>query len=579
MRAERETIQRLMNELAEMRRRVDTQVVPTRPDVSIVELKKAEQALRESKEKYYAFFQQAGDSIITIDPETGEFLDFNDKACENLGYRREEFEKLRISDFEVNESVEEVKKHINRAVKEGQDIFETRHRTKNGQIRNILVNTRVIRIHNKKVLHSIWRDITEQKKTKKKLEALNQQLIKSNRRLQRLSLKDPHTGLYNHRFFEEVIKSEFYRAKKYIQPLSMIMIDIDYFKSVNDAYGHEFGDLVLKQFAKRIRRFVRLHDFVIRFGDEEFVLLLPGVDRDEVLGLAQRLLDSIRTHDFGNGENSTTLRLSAAVVSYPEDNIYKDTDFMELSDKVLNRVKECGGDRVYSSRDLKRGGSADSDRYNEITDIKCLKQRLGKVTKQANQSLIESIFAFVKAIELKDHYTGDHVESTVNYATEVARRLDLCKGDILLVRQASMLHDLGKIGISEKILLKKGRLTKQEFDKIKEHPKIGVDIIRPVQFLHGLIPLILYHHERWDGKGYPCRLKGKEIPIGARIIAIADVYQALISDRPYRKALSRETAIRIIRKNSSAQFDPLVVDAFLSILQDPLKSKDRKRRV
>lgn len=579
MRAEKGAIQRLMNELAEMQKRTAVQVAPARREASVTELKRVEQALWESEEKYCAFFQQAGDSIIIIDPETGEFLDFNDMACKNLGYTREEFGKLKISDCEVNESTKEVKGHIEKVVRQGGDIFETRHRTKSGQVRNILVNTKVIRIHNKKVLHSIWRDITEQKEAERELQLLNRELLKSNRKLHRLSLKDPHTGLYNHRFFEEIIRSEFYRAKRYVQPLSMIMIDIDYFKSINDAYGHEFGDLVLKQFAKKIRKLVRLHDFVIRFGDEEFVLLLPGVNRAGVLDLAQRLLDSIRTCNFGNGENSATLRVSAAVVSYPEDNIFRDIDFIELTDKILNKVKECGGDRVYSSMDLERGKTADRDRYEEITDVKRLKQRLEKVTKQANQSLVESIFAFAKAIELKDQYTGDHVESTVNYATAVARRLDLCKDDILLVRQASMIHDLGKIGIEEKILLKKGRLTKKEFDKIREHPKIGVDIIRPVQFLHALIPLILYHHERWDGKGYPCGLKGKEIPIGARIIAIADVYHALISDRPYRKALPEERSIKIVKENSSTQFDPLVVDAFLNILQDSLKPKGRKREV
>jgi len=132
-----------------------------------------------------------------------------------------------------------------------------------------------------------------------------------------------------------------------------------------------------------------------------------------------------------------------------------------------------------------------------------------------------------------------------------------------------MLHDLGKIGISEQILLKKGPLTKAEFKKIKEHPKIGVDIIRPIQSFHNLLPLILYHHERWDGKGYPFGLKGEEIPIGARIIAIADVYEALISDRPYRKALSKKEALKIIRKDSNTSFDPKIA----SVLIDVLKKK------
>ncbi|NQT74932.1 MAG: diguanylate cyclase [Candidatus Omnitrophica bacterium] len=416
-------------------------------------------------------------------------------------------------------------------------------------------------------------DITERRiatkalqESKEKLKLLNKQLKMSNRKLSRLALKDPQTGLYNHRYFEEIIESEFYRAKRHGQPLSLIMLDIDYFKSVNEVYGHGFGDLVLRQFSKKLRKLVRLHDYVIRYGDEEFVVVLPGSDRASTLRMGQRILDFIKTHSFGDGKNDVKLRLSVAVVSYPEDDsIFKEMDFIEIAERVLNMVKECGGDRVCSSSDIK-GDIFPEDREYRTTDIKFMKQRLLKITRESNQSLTESIFAFAKTIELKDRYTGGHVENTVYYATEIARGMGLAKTDTRLVEQASILHDLGKIGISENILLKRGKLTKFEFEKIKEHPKIGVDIIRPIQFLRGLVPLILYHHERWDGKGYPCGLKGEEIPVGARIIAIADVYQALISDRPYRKAFSEHEAIGIIKENSGTQFDPAIVDAFLEIL-------------
>lgn len=416
-------------------------------------------------------------------------------------------------------------------------------------------------------------DITERRiatkalqESKEKLKLLNKQLKMSNRKLSRLALKDPQTGLYNHRYFEEIIESEFYRAKRHGQPISLIMLDIDYFKSVNEVYGHGFGDLVLRQFSKKLRKLVRLHDYVIRYGDEEFVVVLPGSDRASTLRMGQRILDFIKTHSFGDGKNDVKLRLSVAVVSYPEDDsIFKEMDFIEIAERVLNMVKECGGDRVCSSSDIK-GDIFPEDREYRTTDIKFMKQRLLKITRESNQSLTESIFAFAKTIELKDRYTGGHVENTVYYATEIARGMGLAKTDTRLVEQASILHDLGKIGISENILLKRGKLTKFEFEKIKEHPKIGVDIIRPIQFLRGLVPLILYHHERWDGKGYPCGLKGEEIPVGARIIAIADVYQALISDRPYRKAFSEHEAIGIIKENSGTQFDPAIVDAFLEIL-------------
>jgi HD-GYP domain-containing protein (c-di-GMP phosphodiesterase class II) len=256
------------------------------------------------------------------------------------------------------------------------------------------------------------------------------------------------------------------------------------------------------------------------------------------------------------------------VASYPEDLITKGIDLVELADNILSRAKEAGGNRVYSTLDAKKEKViAGRKNGKETANVKFLKDKIDKLNKRASQTLIESIFAFAKAIELKDRYTGKHVEMTVRYATNMAKKLNLTKEEIEDIRQAAILHDLGKIGISEKILLKKDTLTKVEFEEIKKHPQIGVDIIRPLHFLHSIIPLMLYHHERWDGKGYPHGLKEENIPIGARIIAVADVYQALISTRPYRKAFSQSKAVKIIKENSGSQFDPKIVDIFLTMVK------------
>jgi len=194
-----------------------------------------------------------------------------------------------------------------------------------------------------------------------------------------------------------------------------------------------------------------------------------------------------------------------------------------------------------------------------------LKKEVSEHTKQTNQSFTEAIFAFTKTIELKDHYTGEHVENTVWYATEIAKILGLSEGDIERIKKAAILHDLGKIGISEKLLNKRSKLTKREFEEIKKHPQIAIDIIRPVHFLHDVIPLILHHHERWDGKGYPSKIKAEEIPIGARIISVADAYQALTSNRSYRKAYSKKKAIEILKKESGTKYDPQIINIFLKI--------------
>ncbi|MDD4879027.1 MAG: diguanylate cyclase, partial [Candidatus Omnitrophica bacterium] len=357
------------------------------------------------------------------------------------------------------------------------------------------------------------RDITEQKLAKENLGKLNEELTKSNRIFKQLALKDSHTGLYNHRYLGEVIEAEFFRAKRYAHPLSAILTDIDYFKSINDVYGHQFGDVILKQFARQLKMAVRQYDIVVRTGGEEFVVLSPATNRADAVALAERILETISLYDFGDESHKVKLKISIAVASYPEDKISKGMDLIDLADHILAKVKEFGGNRAYSSSDLKKQAKDKSPGETEKTaDVKSLKKELEKLTRQANQGLIESIFAFAKTIELKDHYTGEHVEKTVHYATEVARELGLSKDEVDKIRKASILHDLGKIGISENILLKKGKLTKEEFDEIKKHPQIAVDILRPIQSLQGVIPMIYYHHERWDGGGYLNGLKGDEIP-------------------------------------------------------------------
>jgi diguanylate cyclase (GGDEF)-like protein/PAS domain S-box-containing protein len=410
------------------------------------------------------------------------------------------------------------------------------------------------------------RDISNRKFSEEERERLNRELISSNRKLKQIALMDSLTGLYNHRYLDKVIEAEFHRAKRYANPLSVVMADIDYFKSINDVYGFEFGDTVLKQFAHQLKLLVRKYDIAVRMGSEEFIILSPGSGRPEALGLAQRLLDTLSLYNFGDKKHKVKLKLSFAVVSFPEDKIAKGMDLINLADKIINKVKEYGGNKVYSSLDMGKQKFLGLKKGKDSRNIMILKGEIDRLTKKANQSPMEAIFAFAKTIELKDHYTGEHVENTVKYATEIAKALGLSRDETELVKQAAMLHDLGKVGISENILLKKSKLTKKEFEEIKKHPQIGADIIRPIQYLRSIIPFIFYHHERWDGKGYPSGIKREEIPMGARIIALADVYQALTSDRPYRKAYPKKKAIEIIKSGAGTQFDPKIVDIFLKIL-------------
>jgi diguanylate cyclase (GGDEF)-like protein len=408
--------------------------------------------------------------------------------------------------------------------------------------------------------------LNELKASEKQVTALNRDLLESNRKLQELALLDPHTGIFNYRYLEDAAEAEFQRAKRESGCFSVIMIDLDYFKAVNDVYGHQTGDLVLKQFAAKLRGMLRQYDILVRSGGEEFVIISPGIRRAGALQLARRLLNAITVTSFGNRGRPIKLKLSLAVASYPEDRITKGMGLLELADAVLNKVKEAGGNSIYSSLDLKRKRKPRPARGDTSAEIESLKGKIEKLTMRGKQGAVEAIFAFAKTIELRDQVTGRHVEKTVFYAANIAKKLKLLKDDIKHIEEACVLHDLGKVGVADKILRKRGKLTKKEFEAVKRHPQIGADIIRPIKSLRSIIPFMVHHHEWWNGKGYPDGLKGEEIPIGARIIAVADAYQALVSNRPYRKAYSKKDAIKIIEAGSGTQFDPKVVGAFLMMV-------------
>ncbi|MFH1479460.1 MAG: diguanylate cyclase [Candidatus Omnitrophota bacterium] len=522
-------------------------------------------ALHNSEEESLLLFENTKDAIFWADPVTGVITRCNRPAEALLEKTKEEIIGFSHTLLHPPEKKDYYSSMFRRHIKDKKVVdVEAEVLTGSGKVISVHITANVASIGGKEVIQGIFRDITKYKKIENDLKELNKKLENSNRRLKRLVVKDPQTGVYNHSYFEEIIRLEFCRAKEYATPLALLLLDIDYFQSINDAYGHAFGDLVLRQFAKKIRKMVRLHDYVVRFGGEEFIIILPGSNMVNSLKIAHKILTSIKMCKFGNSRTSIKLRLSLGVASYPDDKIFKESGFIEMLYRSLSKAKEYGGDRVCSSLDLKDKRPL-FKKDPTFTDINYLKEQLHKITKESNQNLIESIFALVKTIGLKDQYTGDHVEKTVYYSTEISKFLNLDSSEIVLIEQASMLHDLGKIGISERILQKKGKLTKEEFDEIKRHPEIGVDIIRPIRFFHNLIPLILYHHERWDGKGYPFGLRENEIPVGARIIAVSDVYQALISDRPYRKAFSIDEAKSIIKEGSGTQFDPRITEAFFHI--------------
>jgi len=537
----------------------------------ITEYNRTARELLEERDKVKMYLDLVGSIVIALD-ENGKVTLINKKGLEMLGCTtRGVIGKNWFDKFIPKKIRKELLGYFKEIISGKMKRFEYIKNailTKKGEEKMVSWHNTLLKDADGRVKGTLSAgiDITEHLESEGKRKILDKELSKSNKRLRQLVLRDPHTGLYNHRYLADAIESEFSRARRYAQMLSVTMLDIDYFISINDLYRHEFGYIVLKQFAKQLRKMVRQYDIVIRLGGEEFLIISPGTDKATAVNLAERFLDAINIYRFGNKKHAVKLTLSIAVAAYPEDKVYRGMGLVNLAEKILNRAKEEGGNRICLSEDMSKK-EVPVKKLSEDNDIKFLRNKIDKLNKRSKQGIVESIFAFAKTIELKDHYTGEHVERTVHYATEIAKRLGLPKHEIELIRQASMLHDLGKVGISEKLLLKKAKLTKREFSEIKKHPQIGADILRPIQFLHDIIPLIFYHHERWDGKGYPSGLKGEEIPVGARIIALADAYQALTSDRPYRKAYNKVEVTKILKNESGVKYDPNVINAFLKILK------------
>jgi len=389
------------------------------------------------------------------------------------------------------------------------------------------------------------------------------------REFKEFSLIDPQTGLYNYRYLKLRLSQELVRSKRYAQPISVVMMDIDYFKSINDVYGHPYGDVILNSLAQFMQTFIRGSDVVVRFGGEEFVLVMLDANKEGALQFARRLLEKINGHVFDEKGHKINLRVSMGIANFPEDDMTDTEDgLIDVADKALSCAKESGGNRICTAQEISLHGIKQEIIKGRKDSVEVLKSKLSKMTQRINNSLIESVYAFSKTIDARDAYTGDHSKKLIMLATKLGKSLKLSPKEIEDLGHAAVLHDLGKIGIPDHILLKKKKLTESEFKEMQKHPQIGAEIIRPVHTLRGVVPIILYHHERYDGKGYCAGLKGNKIPMGSRILSVVDVYHALISDRPYRKAYSKKKALEIIQKDRGLHFDPHVVDAFMKIIGD-----------
>ena len=409
-------------------------------------------------------------------------------------------------------------------------------------------------------------DLVSRLKLLMRLKPLQERLAK----LEELSIRDDLTGLFNRRYFLEQLSHHILNIARYGGSFYCILLDIDYFKLINDAYGHQFGDHVLKELAGELQYFMRKTDLVARYGGDEFIILLTNIAHDTLMTFTERIRLKVENQVIEENGKATKITVSMGVALFPSKGISSRDQVIQRADAALYKAKNDGRNQICYScapepNPLPAVGSSHLLKNDgEINDIK---RQFYALSRKMKETYIDSTRALAMAVEAKDYYTREHSSKVAGYAVEIAGTLDLPDEMIEVIRNASILHDIGKIGISENILLKPSKLSEDEYKIMKEHPIIGANIIRPMRFLEEELVLIRHHHERFDGKGYPDGLAGEEIPLGSRIIGVADAYEAMTSDRSYRDAFSHEEAMAELARSTSKQFDPNVVEAFQKVLR------------
>jgi len=327
------------------------------------------------------------------------------------------------------------------------------------------------------------------------------------------------------------------------------MLDLDHFKLVNDEFGHQKGDEVLKRAGELIRRQVGSGGYGARYGGEEFVIVLPGTDAQKAIKFAEELRRKLKLMEDDVNLPTGFVGGSFGVADMPL--CASDArSLISASDAALLFAKRKGRDRVAYFRDL-------SDTELREGDLEKLHSRLEGAS-------LQTIRALAEAVDSSDDYDAADTARMAHIAASMARRLGMEDEDADALALATKLHDIGKVGVPGSILRKTDKLSAAELTQVQQHPAIGQRLLQEARQLQELIQAILYHHERWDGKGYPEQLKGEEIPVMARVIGIMDAYRAMMGDRPYRKALSSERALEELRKGAGTQFDPRLVDMFIS---------------
>jgi diguanylate cyclase (GGDEF)-like protein len=372
---------------------------------------------------------------------------------------------------------------------------------------------------------------------------------------ERMARVDSLTGLLNRRSLDEVLPSEIGRHSRYGGVFTLIIFDIDTFKSLNDNYGHLAGDELLRQIGIIIKNNIREADQAFRYGGDEFAIFLPQTSIESALKVAER----IRQQTYAKIQiSSLPISISLGLATWPSDGIGTN-DIIAAADISLYTAKHNGGNRaVCFSVDMITTQTA----KNILTDTQ-------------DSGALSTIFALAATVDARDKLSRNHSKQVHDYAISIGRELGMGQLELNRLSTCALLHDIGKIGISDEILNKQGPLTESEWEILQSHSKLGASIVSHSVQLIPCVQGILHHHEKYNGEGYPDRLKREEIPLESRILAIADSFASMTSARVYSQTLTFEAAKDEIKAGAGTQFDPKLVEIFLTVVQTLIASSEQ----
>ena len=474
----------------------------------ITDQRMAEEALRKSEERFRVVQEVSPDGFTILHPvrsETGEIIDFawvyENQAIANINQTdpQKVIGKKVLDIFPGHRGtiIFEAYKHVANTG-ETQILEEINA----GEVISKPAWLRLVVVSMGEDIAILAQDITDRK-------AAENELLY-------LSYHDHLTGLYNRRYFEQELKN---LDTPENLPLSIIMFDVNGLKLVNDSFGHDLGDVLLKKSAEAIKKACREDDIAARIGGDEFVVLLPKTAASEALQISNYI------KELASNEKVANMELS---ISYGYDT--KKTDNQSIIEIIANAENHMYRHKLYERSSIR----------SKITDL-----------------IMNTLFE-------KSDREAAHSNRVSSICQAIASKLNMGQDAVKKMKIAGLIHDIGKIGVDERILNKPGSLTAEERGHIERHPEIGWRLLSSTDEFSELAKYVLSHHENWDGTGYPNGLKGETIPLEARIISVADTYDAMTSERSYRKKMSREEAVKELIRCSGTQFDPMVVDVFIN---------------